>query len=152
MIKVSFPRKLSAKIYRKAKKAFPNEEYAILLGNFRGQRFFVKELYFPPERLNVMSPDFVPVQPEWFTEAHKYARSKNLYILGDIHSHCYEMSEPGFPGTDPSEADWEYAEYMKKATGNKYRLMGIVRVLKREDKYMCRSRFWPAVNLPVTVA
>lgn len=151
MTQVKFPKKLAAEFYRNARKAFPNEEFAVLLGKKKGTVFLIEDLYFPPERLNVQSPDFVPVQQNWFNEAYQIAKENNLIILGDIHSHCYEMDEPGSPGTDPSEADWEYAEYMKQATGDRYRLMGIVRVLKRGGKLTCRSRFWPAIDLPVTV-
>ena len=152
MTKVKFPKNLAASFYRQAKKVYPNEEFAILLAKKKGTLFLIEDLYYPPERLNVLSPDFVPVQHEWFREAEKIARGKNLHIVGDIHSHCYSEEDADYAGTDPSEADWEYAEYMKRSTGDKYALMGIVRVLKKGDKLACKSRFWPALDLPVIVS
>ncbi len=150
MIKVLFPPKLSQKFYKVARSAFPNEEYAILLGKKTPEGFQIDHLYFPSERLNDLSPDYVNVQPNWFETAQEMAGMLKLEVLGDIHSHCYEEID-SHAGTDPSEADWEYAEQKRILSGGKYRLMGIVRVLKKGDKLSCRTRFWPAVDLPVIV-
>jgi proteasome lid subunit RPN8/RPN11 len=151
MTKVKFPKNLAASFYRKAKKVYPNEEFAILLAKKKGTLFLIEDLYYPPERLNDRSPDYVPVHPDWFKGAEIAARERGLTIVGDIHSHCYSEEDSDHAGTDPSEDDWEYAEYMKTSTQNKYQLMGIVRILNRGDKLYCQTRFWPAIDLPVTV-
>ena len=152
MPEIVFPVKLSKKFYREARKAFPDEEYAILLGKKTREGFRIDYLYFPTERLNDRSPDFVNVDQNWFETAQEMANTLNLEVLGDIHSHCYAADEDGFgAGTDPSEADWEWAEAMKTISGGKYRLLGIVRVLKKGNKLSCRTRFWPAVDLPTIV-
>lgn len=153
MPKVVFPAKLSSKLYKRAKKAFPNEEYAILIGKrLKNKDFEVVFLYFPTERLNDQHPEHVNVDQNWFETAHEMALTFGLEVLGDIHSHCYDVyEEGGNPGTDPSEADWEWAEEMKNISGGKYRLLGIVRVLKKGDKVSCRARFWPAMDLPIII-
>ena len=104
MLSVTFPTRLSRQLYSKCRAAFPNEEYAVLLGTHSGQEYEIEELYFP-----------------------------------------------GAGGLDPSEADWGRANQMKAATKGRFRLMGIVRVLKKGEKLGCRCRFWPAVDLPVTL-
>lgn len=151
MTSVKFPKNLAASFYRKARKTYPNEEFAILLAKKKGTLFLIEDLYYPPERLNDRSPDYVPVRPEWFQAADKVAKERGLSVIGDIHSHCYSEPDADYAGTDPSEDDWEYAEYMKTSTENKYALMGIVRVLKVGDKLSCKTRFWPALDIPVII-
>ena len=151
MPKVVFPAALSRKLYTRAKKAFPVEEYDILIGKRTRNDFRVDFLYFPVDRLNGSTPDYVKTDVNWFETAQEMANTLNLEVLGDIHSHCYIVEEDGTAGTDPSEADWEWAESMKQVSGGKYKLLGIVRVLKKKGKMSCRTRFWPAVDLPVIV-
>ena len=150
MVKVTFPFKLSSKFHKAAKLLFPNEEYAILLGRETAEGFCIDHLYFPTERLNSQSPDYVKVRPNWFETAQEMAEMLELEVIGDIHSHCYEEID-STAGTDPSEADWEYAESQRLESAGIYRLMGIVRVLKKGDKLSCRTRFWPAIDIPVIV-
>lgn len=151
MVQVLFPTHLSRELYTKCRTAFPNEEYAILLGTQNGDDFEIDELYFPPERLSNMSPDRVNTKMSWFEDAYKLAQGLGLEVLGEIHSHCYDTSIEGYPGVDPSETDWDRSHILREITGGKFRLMGIVRVLKKGGKLSCRSRFWPAVDLPVIV-
>ena len=150
MVTVKFPTKLSKKFYQKAKTAFPNEEYAILLGKKTPTGFRVDHLYFPTERLNDQHPEHVNAKMNWFETAQEMANTLNLEVLGDMHSHCYYEID-GFAGTDPSEADWEWAESLKLISGGKYRLLGIVRLLEKGGKTRCATRFWPAVDLPVII-
>lgn len=151
MAKVFFPDRLSRQFYRRAKKIFPNEEYAILIGKKVPEGLEVHHLYFPTERLNDLSPDHVNTKVNWFETAQEMANTLNLEVLGDVHSHCYVVEEDGMAGTDPSEADWEWAQAMRYVSGGKYRLLGVVRILKKGGKVSCRTRFWPAVDLPVIV-
>jgi hypothetical protein len=151
MLSVTFPTRLSRQLYSKCRAAFPNEEYAVLLGTHSGQEYEIEELYFPPERLKRMSPDAVYVKDSWLNDAHRLAQGLGLEVLGEIHSHCYDVELEGAGGLDPSEADWDRANQMKAATKGRFRLMGIVRVLKKGEKLGCRCRFWPAVDLPVTL-
>lgn len=138
---------------RAAKKAFPNEEYAILLGLPVPDGFEIKELYFPPGRLNNQNPKFVEIDPEWFKEAFSLSLDLDLWVIGDIHTHCHVKSDIfGDPKTALSEIDWDRIEEMKNMSSGNYHLQGVVRVLKEGDKYSYRTRFWPAVNLPVTVS
>ena len=151
MIPVTFPTRLSRQLYQKCREAFPCEEYAVLLGSVDGKGFEIEELYFPPERLRRLSPDTVHVKPSWLEDAHRLATGLGLEVIGEIHSHCYDVETEGAGGLDPSEADWDRASQLLAATRGRFRLMGIVRVLKKGEKLSCRSRFWPAVDLPVTI-
>jgi hypothetical protein len=151
MSHVLFPRALSRVLYRKCREAFPNEEYAILLGTKGKDGFEIEDLYFPPQRLLDMRPDRVNTKMSWFNDALNLAQLEGLEIIGEIHSHCYDVETEGYPGLDPSEDDWDRGAALRHITGGQFALMGIVRVLRKAGKLSCRSRFWPAVDLPVTI-
>lgn len=153
MATVQFPTRLSKDFYSRAKVAYPNEEYAILLGRPRhGGNFRIEKLYFPTSRLNDQSPDRVDVQPGWFDTASEMAITDGMEVLGDIHSHCYDTVDEGAADTTPSEADWKWAEAMSTVTAGKYRIMGIVRVQKSSTgTKTCHNRFWPAIELYRTI-
>ncbi len=148
---VTFPQRLSRLFYKKSRIAFPNEEYAILLGTEEESGFSIEDLYFPPERLLHASPDRVIRHFTWFEAAQKIADLQGLEVLGDIHSHCYDFAECDDIGPYPSEQDWDGGQILRNLTLGEYRLIGIVRVLKKGDRMACRSRFWPAIDLPITV-
>ena len=151
MVNVSFPRRISRRFYEKCRAAYPCEEYAILLGTITKSEIEIEDLYFPPERLKNLHPDYVDAKPAWLEDAHRLASGIGLEVVGEIHSHCYNAADGPYPGLDPSEADWDRGAALRLATAGRYRLMGIVRVLKRGPKYHCRTRFWPAIDLPVTI-
>jgi len=155
MTKVKYPSNLSAEFYKCSKTAWPNEEYAILLGKvLKTGDLEISRLYFPSDRIATQNPDNVLVKRNWFETAHEMAETLGLVLLGDIHSHCYDIpkgEEGPMPGSDPSEADWEWAFGMKHLTGGKYRVFGIVRVMRKDGRTGCRTRFWPAVDLPKIV-
>ncbi len=151
MAHVIFPRRLSRLLYEKCRAAFPNEEYAILLGTKHKGGFEIEDLYFPPARLLDLRPDRVNAKMVWFDEAHKIAQLSGIDVVGEIHSHCYDTEIEDYPGLDPSEDDWDRASALHHATRGQFALMGIVRVLKKGGRLSCRSRFWPAVDLPVTI-
>lgn len=150
MSQVLFPARLSRDLYRKCRTAFPNEEYAILLGTEDRGYFEIDELYFPPARLDNMLPNKVKAKSSWFADANRLAQHLGLEVLGEIHSHCYEKTE-NYPGLEPSEDDWDRGDALLVLTGGEFRLMGIVRVLREGSKLACRTRFWPAICLPVTI-
>lgn len=134
MAQVLFPSRLSRQLYKNCRRIFPNEEYAILLGSQDGDETEIEELYFPPDRLENLSPDFVFAKMSWFVDAGKLADALGLEILGEIHSHCYDEADGPAPGTEPSELDWDRGHALLNLTGGGFRLMGIVRVLKKGEK------------------
>lgn len=149
---VHLPRRLWNSLRIAARDAFPNEEFAILLGKrLKNKDYQIKYLFFPPNRSDTEDPVYVNTQNIWYEAAEKLAKQFKLEVLGDIHTHCYDSSKVvGVPGAHPSEIDWIGAESLRLQTGGKYRLMGIVRVLKKGKRMLCTVRFWPAISLPIT--
>jgi len=151
MSRVIFPERLSRLFYKKCRAVFPTEEYAILLGTQDGDEFSIEDLYFPPERLLTSTAEQIVRNFSWFETATKLANLQGYEVLGDIHSHCYDFAEYDDIGPYPSEQDWDGGKILRNLTFGEYRLIGIVRVLKKGDRLACRSRFWPAIDPPVTV-
>lgn len=147
---VLVPPAVTRELYRRARHIFPCEVYGILLGRETDDRVEVLAIYYPPEQKDRPSPDFVNANYSWFKPAHTLAAGLGVEILGDIHSHCYDESLEVGSDLSPSESDWHWQNQIRHDTGGRYRYMGIVRVLKKGTKLTCSTRFWPAVELPVT--
>lgn len=117
-----------------AKTAYPNENFAFLLGSIEGDVYKVQKLYFPPIKT---TPDKVIFNiPKELKIAKSMAETLGLELLGDIHSH------PGFYDTSPSELDWDntsiFMNYYVKSP-----IMGIVGVYKAKNgKLRTRLRYW----------
>ena len=147
---VRVPPAVTRELYRRCRKVYPCELYGILLGVETVDGFEVRDIYYPPEQNDRPSPDIVHVDYSWFTRAAAVATGLNVEILGDIHSHCYDAETEFRPGLDPSESDWDWQNRIRRDTKGRYRLMGIVRCLKKGRRIDCATRFWPAVELPET--
>lgn len=140
-LSVRIPKALEEHFKKSAKAAFPNEEYAILIGHKSGpETFEVIDLYYPADRQRFCSPHHVKVQAKWFKEARKEARSRGYRLIGDIHSHPYD-NEPA--DASPSECDWDNAEYPKYWTNGAQIITGICMVIKKPTRWYSRVRFWP---------
>lgn len=139
-LSVRIPKALEQRFKKAAKEAFPNEEYAILLGQKRSAEVFeVVDLYFPPDRDKFCTDRHVDIQPRWFKEARKLAQEAGYRLIGDLHSHPYtKMTD-----ASPSECDWDASEYPKGWTNGSSIVMGICLVVKRAGKWYSRVRFWP---------
>lgn len=149
-MRVIFPPSLQRRFSARCKSAFPNEEYAILLGKeLRNGDFEVHELYYPGEREAFSTPFATETPLEWFHIAESVADSLELSLLGDIHSHCYDFSPTYDPKSEPSETDWRRAEYLKGYTHGKYRIFGVTCVIRNGEKTTARTKFWPVITIPV---
>lgn len=91
---------------REAKYLFPVECYAIMLGQRTCGSAEVKWLMFPDIMGDYSTEEAVMVQERWWQHAHAVAKAKDMVVLGDIHSHCYEAAAP-VKDHAPSEDDWE---------------------------------------------
>lgn len=126
-----------------AKKTFPIEEYAILVGTVDPTgEVELADLWWPEGRAAFCTSSAVQVQASWWRAARRWASTNNYTLLGDIHSHCYET--PRHDAT-PSEDDIDrfdssYFKYIK----NRPFLMGICTISKdRQGRLRARSRLWP---------
>lgn len=110
MLPITFevPRRISEEFKRAAKRAFPKETFAYLVGQDAGTQLVVEELYFPEGVEQHCTEESVEVQPHWLVEAQAHAREHELTVIGDIHSHPFPH---GWEHADrsPSESDIDRA-------------------------------------------
>ncbi len=125
-----------------AKEAFPKETFAYLLGHSFADRGIIEDLYFPQDVGQFCTTDTVYVQPRWLREAKQYARSIELAVIGEIHSHPYTY----FSGAESiiragrilSESDFD-----RKPFG----INGLCVVVERKSGQLVSScRYYPPIR------
>ena len=92
-LKVTYPRDVEAGFRKRARKAFPNETMAYLLGHLKGDKIEILYNYFPDDLEKFCAPSYVYVQDRWIVKARKLAKKLGCVLLGDIHSHPYNHGE-----------------------------------------------------------
>lgn len=92
-IKVEVPRSVARQFRELSKRQFPKEAFAVLIGRSAGTIVEVEELWIPDDLDEHTSTLEVRVQLDWWKDANKAAKELGLEIVGDIHSHCYELAE-----------------------------------------------------------
>lgn len=134
-IKIS--RKTIQGFHKKAKENFPNEMFGFFLGTKSDEKIDIKDFYIPVDVEKYCAPHEVLVQSSWVKEAKKYAKTKNLSIVSDVHSHPYNKEQIKIYNADtsPSEQDWNSLE--------KNQLMAICLVTEcKNGNLRARTRFW----------
>lgn len=129
-----------------AKRAFPKETFAYLLGHYFENKAFIDEIFAPPDVNNFTTKDAVHVQDHWLSLAKKEAKAQELNVIGEIHSHPYEYFPGGTSilraGRILSEADFD-----RKPFG----INGICVVVEQKSKRLLAScRYYPPIN-PVNI-
>lgn len=128
-IRIAAPKGVLQKFVKRAKKDFPNEVYAYVLGHDAGTNVEIVEFYFPPQKAETGS-----VQPlEDYAAAAEYAAEHDLQLLGDIHSHPY-VAEEGETLTRailPSIYDYPYKG-----------ICGICGIVEKKGRLLARVQFW----------
>ena len=135
-VKVELPSKLVKEFKCEAKKAFPKETLAYILGRINGHNFDVEELWWPDDINNHTSTDEIRLQPYWAAEAQEHAKEHGLQIIGTIHTHPYKYGEVKGPDRAPSENDLDSELAC-------YGLIGICRVVENKNGHLRTSiRLW----------
>lgn len=95
-----------------ARKAFPNEALAYLLGIRRGRQVTIMDLYEAEARVKSNSAFYET--PNSLPDAYVHAREEGLFVVGDVHSHPYGWADwrhfdPYFVEEQcwPSYFDWQ---------------------------------------------
>jgi proteasome lid subunit RPN8/RPN11 len=146
---VEFPKALAGKYKREAKNIFPVECYAILLGKVTKKGVYrVTELYFPPDAPSFSTDEIVDVQDSWWKDARVLAREKKLSLLGDLHSHCWPPSYAPDKSGQPSTADLERFDFLRRKTRLPAPIFGICCVYPSKRGYEGVFKFWPVVKNP----
>ncbi len=124
----------------RAKAAFPTETWAALLGKIEPDKITVDELWMPAGLSKYCHRSYVDIQGDWSTAAKRYAKKLGKVVLGDIHSHPYDLVEltarkPHRPDASPSEGDYD-----RQRDGL---LQGICLVTETKTHQLrARIRFW----------
>jgi proteasome lid subunit RPN8/RPN11 len=146
---VELPKSLAGEFKKAAKLIFPVESYAILLGKVSKNGVYrVKELYFPPEAPFHANENVVNVRDSWWKDARVIARGKKLSLLGDIHSHTYDKQWVPDKTCQPSTADLERFDFLRRKTRLPAPIFGIVCVYPSKRGYEAIFKFWPVVRNP----
>ena len=142
-MKVFLQKRVADSFRRRSRRSYPKEEMGILLGDIQGDEVYIKGIYYPPEAEESSTKDSVDVCMDWFDDAQDKGKDKGLIPVGDIHSHCYELTR-STPTHEPSEADWDSTCEIHACVPT-YCVHGICRVVYNRtlDQLYSSLRLWP---------
>jgi len=143
--RVEFPETLARSFKRAAKAVFPREFYAILLGDRGQSAFLVHELWIPTEQEEFCTAMSVDIPMRWWKEAQKYADNRAFEVLGDLHSHCFDLEDVREYDASPSEGDIDRSMSLLKLTGGEEAVFGICTINEYPRQKRARFRFWPLI-------
>lgn len=135
-MRVTYPRRLLDQFKREAKRIFPKEAYAVLLGKRNGDSVRVTHFYIPDNQERLSTERDVPYANAWLQEARLMAIQEGLDTLGDLHSH--PATSEWEQDTAPSAQDWDRSLQIKSA------IHGICSIRRYPSgRMIARTRFWP---------
>jgi len=130
---VRVSRRLLDYFKRYAKRAYPLEAYAIVIGRMNGETARVTQLYIPDDQAEYATRTRIRVPDGWWAQAHRLALNGEE-ILGDIHSHPEKSKFE--QDASPSEADYDR---------HNAALQGVCSIRKYPSgRMLARIKFWPA--------
>ena len=148
-------KKLAAKFVREARKHFPREFLAYCIGSKgRGNSIVVRDLVFPGEGDIVKATEhFVSASLGFEARALREAIDKGWYLLGDLHTHCYDqLADPKgtfHAASDPAPSYQDYDRFNEERTFAPFVIFGVCELRKVGRKTMSRITFWPATPPPI---
>lgn len=113
-ITIKIPRRLLDKFRKEAKRLFPREAAALLIGLRIGNGFHIDDLWIPEDLEQHVSENKIDWQEHWDADAHCEAAEMRLAVVGYIHSHPYRFTDSnkgrfvGCAEPAPSEGDWRH--------------------------------------------
>ena len=147
MLRLIVPAEVEREFKAAAKKAFPAETFAYVLGRMIGDTVEIAELWWPDEdELEEACNTWrVNVAPHWIVEAAEAGKEQGLIPLGDLHSHPYEGKDLI---TDRAQSEADIDRVSRMVIG------GICTVQRRQRKgksYLRAGiRWWPPL-IPMRV-
>lgn len=125
-IHLSIPPSVERQFRALARKAFPKETLAYLLGYDLGTRLEVTQLWVPPPESVLASVNslIIPAYMDWEACQAAFEEDPDLCVLGDLHTHPYTTSDMrhlalATQGADivPSSCDWGCRQGLRWITG-----------------------------------
>ncbi len=144
--RIDYPESIVNEFVSVALPAFPHERYGVLLGTWRGQNWVrIKDLWLPEKQERYSSPndiDNIRTRSRWRSEAEAIADSTGLSMVGDVHSHCYDLPDEmeHRKDTSPSLDDWI------GFAGEPW-VQLIVVLSRREEQVQISHGFWPPIQI-----
>ena len=137
---ITFPPSLKRNFSANAKKAFPNEIYALCLGRKYKQHVKISALFYPDNVKLTDDGAGLDIDISVFPLAAQIAKKDNLVLCGSIHSHPWTEDFPVVDAT-PSEVDWDGGKEHPSCV-----MHGICAVTEFDGKLHTRYRFWPIIK------
>lgn len=138
-IRVTIGRKLLSSFKSEAKKAYPSETYAILIGRRKGGNFYITNVFYPENVQEHCTEHQVNVKGWWWQRAQELADAANEQVLGDIHSHPFDHTLAADHA--PSEADWCRLE-----PGWIHAICVVMK--QKSGRLRATTKFWPSIDVP----
>ena len=136
-MRVTYSRRLIDKFKAEAKRIYPKEAFAVLLGKRAGEMVRIDQLYIPDAQERLCTATCVPRADLWLNQARLLAATIGVDVLGEIHSHSEDHTFKH--DVAPSEDDWTRAGQLESATH------GVCSLRKYPSGRMsARVRFWPS--------
>ena len=133
---LTVPPRIEREFKAAAKREWPKETWAFLLGTIVGDRAHVDELYWPEDADEHCTAWRSNPQPHWFADASERAEEIDAAILGSCHSHPYHNDTNCLRERVRSEGDMDYPPVANM-------IAGICVVQEMKDKRLRASmRFW----------
>jgi proteasome lid subunit RPN8/RPN11 len=143
-LNVTISQRLLRQFYRRARAAYPLETYCVCLGRLVGKNAIsIEELVFPDAEDVIQHEDFVIPAPAWLYAVREATKQLDIDVVGDLHSHCYEVKPNETFDMAMSEADFGWAQHCQKIYWPTYSCTGIAVIHKKGEKLHSRTKFWP---------
>jgi hypothetical protein len=143
---VVFPQYLQDRFKKSAKKIFPVEECAFLIGRKdENGDYRVEDLYFPEDRLEHSSDVHIDISSKWFRTAQETYFERGQVVLGFLHSHCYDAKKEGIADLMPSLADVNAVNFFKAEVEPYYSITGILRLVKNGARIRSDLALYPLI-------
>ncbi len=134
---VKCSRRLLNHFRREAKRAFPKEAFAVLIGTVRGDVVEVTQIYIPDHQRDAATPHKITVSNSWVDQARSLAKLSGEIVLGDIHSHTPTCARSRWREDGaPSQGDWKVATDYIHAICTVYKYTS--------GRMVSRVSFWPS--------
>ena len=143
-VNVAIPRNLLQAFRRVAKRVWPREAYAILLGTHDAGQYIIGDIHFPLGWQDDAREDGSQISAAWWDEAARIAEVQDVSVLGDIHSHPHEKPRVE---TDCALSQQDQARFDEDW------LQGIMTVTKcPSGSFRTRHHFWiPGPRVTTTI-
>lgn len=126
MPKVNFPAALLRKFEKRARRSFPAEEVALIVGFSTPSAVEVIDLIFPRKtEVLLKNESEIQFKESFLHRVADMAHDAGLEMVGDIHSHCWPGAVEFGDITSPSDTDLSAAsDYKRRYPG--YRMFAIL--------------------------